>query len=59
MRGSAALLLFPQHETLYQMVVVLLILSLTANELGIISASWELVVAYALLSFAPIIIRLA
>ncbi|MHC3995492.1 putative bifunctional diguanylate cyclase/phosphodiesterase [Thiomicrolovo sp. ZZH C-3] len=57
--GSTALLLFPHHEILYQMVVVLFILGLTATALGIISASWELVVAYALLSFAPIIVRLA
>ncbi|WP_345984725.1 EAL domain-containing protein [Sulfurimonas sp. HSL-1656] len=57
--GSTALLLFPQHEILYQMVVVLFILGLTATALGIISASWELVVAYALLSFAPVIVRLA
>ncbi|MEJ2500523.1 MAG: diguanylate cyclase [Campylobacterales bacterium] len=57
--GSTALLLFPQHEILYQMVVVLFTLGITATALGIISASWELVVAYALLSFAPLIIRLA
>ncbi|UFS61755.1 EAL domain-containing protein [Sulfurimonas sp. HSL-3221] len=57
--GSTAVLLFPPHEILYQMVVVLFILGLTATALGIISASWELVVAYALLSFAPIIVRLA
>ena len=57
--GSTAVLLFPQHELLYQMVVVLFILGITSTALGIISASWYLVVAYALLSFAPIIIRLA
>ena len=57
--GSTAVLLFPQHEMLYQMVVVLFTLGITATALGIISASWELVVAYALLSYAPLIIRLA
>jgi diguanylate cyclase (GGDEF)-like protein/PAS domain S-box-containing protein len=57
--GSTALLLFPQGELLYQMVVVLFILGLTATALGIISASWYLVIAYALLSFAPLIIRLS
>lgn len=57
--GSTALLLFPQNELIYQMVVVLFILGITSTALGIISASWYLVVAYALLSFAPLIIRLA
>jgi len=57
--GSTAVLLFPQHEILYQMVVVLFTLGITSTALGIISASWYLVVAFALFSFAPIIIRLA
>ena len=57
--GSTAILLFPQHELLYQMIVVLFILGITSTALGIISASWHLVVAYALLSFGPVIIRLA
>ena len=57
--GSTALLLFPQHDLLHQMVVVLFILGITATAMGIISASWYLVIAYTLLSFAPLIIRLA
>ncbi|MEJ2469244.1 MAG: hypothetical protein P8Y51_09360, partial [Campylobacterales bacterium] len=57
--GSTALLLFPQHDMLYQMVVVLFTLGITATALGIISASWYMVVAYAFLSFVPLISRLA
>ena len=57
--GSTAVLLFPQETILYQMVVVLFTLGVTSTAIGIISASWYLVVAYALFSFAPIIIRLA
>lgn len=57
--GSTALVLFPQQEIQYQMVTVLFILGITATALGIIAASWYLVVAYALLSFAPLIIRLS
>ena len=56
--GSTAFLLFPQHDLLYQMVVVLFILGITATALGVISASWYIVLAYALLSFSPLIIRL-
>ena len=57
--GSTAILLFPQDDLLHQMVVVLFILGITATAIGIISASWYLVVAYVLLSFSPLIIRLA
>ncbi len=57
--GSTALLLFPEQDLFYQMVVVLFILGITSTALGIISASWYLVIAYVLLSFAPLIIRLA
>lgn len=57
--GSTAVLLFPAENTMYQMIVVLFILATTTSAMGIISASWYLVVAYALLAFAPLIIRLA
>ncbi|HHD72952.1 MAG TPA: EAL domain-containing protein [Epsilonproteobacteria bacterium] len=57
--GSTAILLFPQHEIQYQMVTVLFILGITATALGIIAASWYLVIAYVLLSFTPLVIRLS
>ncbi len=57
--GSTALLLFPPNQMLYQMVVVLFTLGVSSTAIGIISASWYLVVGYALLSFAPLIIRLS
>ena len=57
--GSTAVLFFPQHEILHQMIVILFILGITATAIGIISASWYLVVAFALLSFTPLILRLA
>lgn len=56
--GSTAFLFFPSVGLLYQMVILLFILGSTATALGIISASWYLVLAYSLLSYAPIILKL-
>ena len=56
--GSTAFLLFPDSGIMQQMIVVLFILGMTSTAIGIISASWYLVIAFALLSFAPIILRL-
>lgn len=58
MWGSTAVLFFPSVGLLYQMVILLFILGSTATALGIISASWYLVLAYSILSYAPIILKL-
>jgi PAS domain-containing protein len=57
--GSAAFLLFPQTNTLNQMIVVLFIIGLTSTAVGIISAKWYLVISYAFVSFVPLIIKLS
>jgi len=55
--GSTALLFFTPDNMAYQMVVILFIVGLTPTAIGIISAQWYLVIAYALVSFAPLITR--
>ncbi|OQX57277.1 MAG: hypothetical protein B5M52_07760 [Helicobacteraceae bacterium 4484_230] len=57
--GSAAFLLFPQTNTLNQMIVVLFIIGLTSTAVGIISAKWYLVISYAFVSFVPLIVKLS
>jgi len=57
--GSTALLFFSPDDMLHQMIIILFIVGLTSTAVGIISAKWYLVVAYALVSFAPLVIRLS
>jgi diguanylate cyclase (GGDEF)-like protein len=56
--GSSAFLMFPESGLLNQMVVIFFLFAIGFSSMGILASKRDLLLAYALVTFSPIIMRL-
>jgi len=56
--GSSAFLLFPESELLNQMTLIFFLFAIGFSAMGILASKADLLLTYALVTYAPIIIRL-
>ena len=56
--GSSAFLIFPDSELLNQMVVIFFLFAIGFSAMGILASKRDLLLTYALVTYAPIIMRL-
>lgn len=56
--GSSAILMFPSGNMMHQMIIVIFIFAISFTAMGNLAAKAELLFAYALVSFVPLIVQL-
>lgn len=56
--GSSAFLLFPQSELLNQMTLIFFLFAIGFSAMGVLASKTDLLLTYALVTYAPIVIRL-
>jgi len=56
--GSSAILMFPSGNMMHQMIIVIFIFAISFTSMGNLAAKVELLFAYALVSFVPLIVQL-
>ena len=56
--GSSAFLMFPESGLLHQMIVLFFLFSIGFSAMGILASKRDLLLTYALVTYAPIIMRL-